>query len=157
LEFEARKNLSIISPRLSNFSLLTNVAYIDSQANIPKAQALEVQTSTKRALQGQADYIVNAAVEYAHPIWGTARLFYNTLGPRIVAAGAEGLPDIFEHPRNQLDLVLLAPIKPFGTPLTAKLSAENLLDDPFVQTQAGHTARRYTTGVKMGIGLSYTY
>jgi TonB dependent receptor/Carboxypeptidase regulatory-like domain/TonB-dependent Receptor Plug Domain len=166
LEFEARKNLSIISPRLSNFSLLTNVAYIDSQANIPhnpcgvingQPVPCEVQTSTKRALQGQAEYIVNAAVEYAHPVWGTARLFYNTLGPRIVAAGADGLPDITEHPRNQLDLVLLAPIKPFGTPLTAKLSVENLLDDPFVQTQAGYTAHRYTTGVKMGIGLSYTY
>jgi hypothetical protein len=164
LEFEARKNLSIISRRLSNFSLLTNVAYIDSQANIPintcgfsTGVPCEVQTSTKRALQGQAEYIVNAAVEYTHPVWGTARIFYNTLGPRIVAAGADGLPDITEHPRNQLDLVLLAPIKPFGTPLTAKLSAENLLDDPFVQTQAGYTAHRYTTGVKMGIGLSYTY
>ena len=156
-EFEVRKNLAVLSSRLAEFNFLTNVAYIDSEASIPRASGGEVQTSTKRALQGQADYIVNAALEYARPHSVTARLLYNTLGPRIVAAGVDGLPDIFEQPRNQLDFVLLAPISQLGVPLTAKFSAENLLDDEFLDTQSDRTARRYTAGVKMTVGLSYTY
>ena len=59
--------------------------------------------------------------------------------------------------RSQLDFVVLVPVSPFGVPLTAKLSAENLLDDEFTDMQADRIARQYTTGVKMTVGLSYTY
>ncbi|MBI3783285.1 MAG: TonB-dependent receptor [Deltaproteobacteria bacterium] len=163
-EFEARKNLGVLSPKLADFNFGTNVAYIDSEANIPKGacgsvngQPCEAQTSSKRALQGQADYIVNAVVEYTRPQAFTARLLYNTLGPSIAAAGVNSLPDVIRQPRNQLDFVLIAPVSPFGVPLTAKLSAENLLDDAFLETQAGFTTRRYTTGVKMSVGLAYTF
>ena len=40
---------------------------------------------------------------------------------------------------------------------TLKLSAENLLNDQIVLTQGDFTQRRFTTGVKFGIGVSYTY
>lgn len=155
-EFEARKNLGILSPHLLHLTALTNVAYIDSEAHIPKKPG-EVQTSTNRALQGQAPYVVNAALEYAHPTWGTARLLYNTIGERIASAGADGLPDIFEQRRDQIDLVLLSKIQPFDVPLTAKFAAENLLNDAYRQTQADRLTHRYRTGVKFTFGLTYSY
>lgn len=179
LEAEARKNLGCVAPQLerlhlgaqnwlNNTTLMANVAYIDSQVDVgsnaivklgpgPNDIGTAVQTNAKRALQGQAPYVVNAAIEYDQPGWGTARLLYNTIGPRIVFAGTDKLPDIFEEPRNKLDLVLLSQINPFGTPLTAKLSFDNLLDEPVEQTQGDQIVRKYSLGVKVTFGISYTY
>ncbi|HVM96122.1 MAG TPA: TonB-dependent receptor, partial [Candidatus Acidoferrales bacterium] len=154
-EFEERKNLGFALPQLADFNFLTNVAYIDSTAHIPK-QPGQAQTSTSRALQGQAPFVVNAALEYVQN-WGTIRLLYNTIGDRIVAAGVDGLPDVFEQQRNEVDAVFLAKINPFGTPLTAKLALENLLNDPYVQTQGDRLSRKYDTGAKVTLGVVYTY
>ena len=180
-EVEARKNLGFLTSQyqrlhldagewLSHLSLLSNVAYINSTVNVGTANlndplcrqdpkfCVQVQTSSSRSLQGQAPYVVNAAAEYEIPAWqGVARLLYNTVGERIVAAGTGNLPDINEQPRNQLDFVLLGKINPFGTPLTAKFGAENILNDGYRQTQADQVVHRYRTGVKLTFGISYTY
>ena len=51
----------------------------------------------------------------------------------------------------------LIPVKPFGLPLTLKLSAENLLDDRVLVTQGGLVQDRFDKGINVGIGLTYTY
>ena len=116
-----------------------------------------MQTNTERALQGQAPYIVNAALEYAHPRWGTVRLLYNTSGEKIFRVGTFGLPDIFEQPRNQLDTVIIVPVRIFGTPFTVKGAAENLLNDEILTTQGGKIDRVYTTGIKVSLGIAYSF
>ena len=168
-EVEGRKNFGFLTSQyerlhlgsgewLSHLNLASNVAYINSTVNIGPAVGPQVQTETSRALQGQAPYVVNAAAEYEIPAWqGVARLLYNTAGERIVAAGTDNLPDINEQQRNQLDFVVLGKISPFGTPLTAKLSAENILNDVYRQTQGDQLVHRYRTGVKFTFGVSYTY
>ena len=156
-EFEARKDFGFIKPFLKNVSVITNFAYIDATVSIPKAKTLQVQTSTSRPLQGQAPYIANGVLDYTHPQWGTVRLLYNTAGPRVTSAGSFGLPDIIEERRDQLDAVVIFPIHPFGLPLTAKLGAENLLDDRFLFTQAGRIQREFNRGIKVAVGLAYTY
>jgi len=155
-EFELRKNFGIFSPRLTNLNLLTNVAVVNSNVTVPRGLT-QVQTSTSRALQGQAPYVVNAALEYADDDWGTSRLLYNISGNQIDAAGAFGLPDIKLQHRNQLDLVWLRRIAPFDTPLNAKVSIENILDDPYVYTQGDSIQRQYRAGLKITAGLSYSY
>jgi len=155
-EFEGRKSFGFLSPRLTNLSLLTNVAYIGSNVNIPQKK-LEAPHETSRALVGQAPYIVNAVLDYTHPRWGTYRLLYNTAGPTIVFAGTFALPDIEEQQRNQLDFVALVPVLLFNVPFTFKLSAENLLDDQVLQTQGGLVQDEFTKGVKVTIGLQYTH
>src|SRR5262249_18518854 len=104
-EWEGRKNFGFISPHLEYLSFLANVAYVQSTVTIPRAQRLQVQTSTERPLQGQAPYVVNAALDYTHPRWGTLRFLYNTAGSSVFLAGSFGLPDILEEPRHQLDAV----------------------------------------------------
>jgi hypothetical protein len=156
-EFEGRKDFGFLSPRLSYLSLLANVAIIDANVNIPRAKTLQVQTSTSRPLQGQAPDVINAALDWTHPVYGTYRLLYYAAGPIVSAIGSFGLPDIIEQSRNQLDAVAIFPIKPFGIPLTTKLSAENLLNDRFLFTQAGQIQREYKSGVKISIGFAYTY
>jgi outer membrane receptor protein involved in Fe transport len=156
-EFEGRKNFGFVSPRLNYVNFQTNVAYIQSNVKVP-IEGTDQQTSTERELQGQSPFVVNAAIEYAHPEWGTARLLYNTAGRRIVSAGASGLPDFFEERRDQLDAVFVLPLKPLlGWPITGKLSVENILNTPTEVTLGGNTQRRFLTGTKFSIGFSYSY
>ena len=157
-EFEGRKDFGFLSRHLKYLSVLANVAYIDSTVNVPVTNSLQqVQTSTTRALQGQAPYIVNAALDYTHPERGSVRLLFNTAGARITSAGSFGLPDIFEESRNQLDAVVIVPLKRLlGVPLSAKLGAENLLNDRVLFTQGDNIQRQYTSGIKVSFGLSYT-
>ncbi|HVO27134.1 MAG TPA: TonB-dependent receptor [Candidatus Margulisiibacteriota bacterium] len=180
-EWEARKNFGFLTAQyarlhldsgewLSHLNLVSNVAYINSTVNVGTADlndplcredprfCVQVQTSASRSLQGQAPYVVNAVAEYEIPAWqGVARLLYNTVGERIVAAGTGNLPDINEQPRNQLDFILIGKINPFGTPLTAKFAAENIFNDAYRQTQGDEVVHRYRTGVKFTFGISYTY
>jgi hypothetical protein len=133
------------------------VAYIQSNVIVPRASTLEVQTSSNRPLQGQSPFVVNAALDYTHPTWGSARLLYNTEGPSISSAGSDGLPDVTFERRNQLDVAVQVPLKPLGLPFNLKFGVENVLNAPYVYQQGGATTLRYTTGTKFSLGFSYTY
>ena len=84
-------------------------------------------------------------------------MLYNTIGPQIAAAGVEGLPDIFAQRRDQLDFVWVYQFAPWGKQVSLKFAAENILNDQYIETQGSFTTRRYTTGVKLGVGVSYSY
>ena len=156
-EAEGRKELDFLTPKLHGLSVQVNGSWVSSDVNAPIDDPSQRQTSTKHALQGQADYTVNIAVEYAHERWGTSRLLYNRVGKTLAAVGVLGLPDIFEEPRNQLDFVYLNKVAPFGVPLNFKLGVENLLDDRFLFTQGGEEQSKYKKGVKFTFGVSYSY
>jgi hypothetical protein len=157
-EFENRKDFGFVGPRWKPLSLLTNVTYAASTVSAPITSDVQRQTSTERQLQGQAPFIVNAALDYTDPRWGSARVLYNIAGSRIASVGSFGLPDIFEEPRHSLDAVLSVPLDDLvSAPVTAKLGIENILNDPQEYTQGGRLTRRFTTGVKFTLGVTYTY
>jgi len=158
-EFELRKNFGFIRPILQNLSLSANVAYINSVVQTPPPTATGVPLEKTRPLQGQAPYIANASLEYADPRWGTIRILYQTAGQTLsfAALTKPPVPGIFLQPRNQLDVVAIMPINYFGTPLTLKLGAENLLNDSYVQTQGSFVQTRYERGIKVGMTLTYSY
>jgi outer membrane receptor protein involved in Fe transport len=158
LEFEGRKNFEFLWPRLRDLSILSNATWADSEVTAPRGSTLEVQTNTTRKLQGQPKFIVNLALEYAHPRFGTARLLYNVIDDRISDVGTFGLPDIVETRRHQLDAVLILPLKDLaGFPLSLRLGVSNILNEPVEYTQGSQTQYRYTTGVSFGFGLSYSH
>jgi hypothetical protein len=157
-EFEGRKDFGFISPHLKNLSFLTNVTYAESNVIAPITSSVQRQTSTERELQGQAPYVINAALDWTDPDRFSARLLYNRIDSRIFSAGAFGLPDIVEQPRDVIDLVVSVPLKQWlDVPLTAKFTAENILNDQTLYTQGDELQRRYTSGVKFGVGLSYSH
>lgn len=182
VEFEVRKNFGmLVEPlrgwtgagaglyELENLSFLTNVSLIRSTANIetlsgddclvpdPPLACQLVQTNSNRALQGQADLVANAALQYDNADWGTYRLLYNHVGETIAAAGINGLPDILATPSNTLDFVWNTTFAPFDVPLNTKLSVENILNDDYHEVQGPLTIDRYEPGVKFGVGVSYTF
>lgn len=146
--------LRAVSGELYNFNLSANATYVQSEVNI---SASGRQTNNKRALQGQPDFVINSSLEYTNDLVGTMRLAYITIGPQIAAAGVEGLPDITAERRDQLDFAWVRKFAPFGQPLSFKLSVENILNDQFLETQGGFVTLRYVSGVKVGMGVSYSY
>src|SRR5262249_53924071 len=113
IECEARKNFGFIAPRFEYLTLLVNGTWSDSEVNAPNevlqafTNVRTTQTNEHRALQDQAPYTVTAALDWPHPRWGTIRMQYSTAGPKLVLVGANGLPDVTEERRDQLDLVFL--------------------------------------------------
>ncbi len=151
---EGVRGLGTVAPALRNVTFQANASIVDSEVTLRPGG---IQTNNKRALQGQAPFVINASIEYADDTWGTTRLLYNTIDRQIVAAGADGLPDIYQERRDQLDVVWVGKFSPFDTPIKTKLAVENLLNDPFHETQGGHTTSRYTTGIKFTVGVSYSF
>jgi outer membrane receptor protein involved in Fe transport len=146
--------LRSIAPELRNVAFSANATYVKSEVH---NSATSLQTNPTRALQGQPDFVINSSLEYSNDTAGTFRVLYNTIGPQIAAAGVQGLPDIFAERRDQLDFVWVRQFAPFGKQVSLKFAAENILNDQFIETQGSFTVGRYTTGVKVGVGISYSY
>ncbi len=104
IEVEVRKSLMGITknPVLERFSVVFNTSLIDSEVNL----GLEgLGQSNERPLQGQSPYIVNAGIYYQDVERGLQfSALYNVIGPRIFIIGFDAYPDIYEMPRNLLEL-----------------------------------------------------
>lgn len=130
VEVEARRSLKGWSPWLRDVWVSANAAWVYSRVEI--TDPMTILTSKERPLVGQSPYVLNAQLEYDNQDAGLgATLLFNYVGPRIDTLGSENLPDTYEAPRPQLDLVIR---KKWGK-LTLGLSAKNLLDQPLRLTQ----------------------
>lgn len=160
MEIEARKDLGFISPSLSNLKIGTNVSLIKSEVDINETelQIIRVndpEASAKRELFGQSPYIVNAFLMYGIEGFG-ANLSYNVLGPRLSVVSSGGTPNIYEQPRNVLDLTI---IKKIGNRFSTKLAVQNLLNPAFKFTQefkdVEYEYQSYKVGRTVSFGISY--
>jgi hypothetical protein len=156
VEIEGRKNFGFVHERLRPLRLLANFTWADSDVTVPTQQVLGLTTVSNpnsRRLVGQAPFIINTGLEYASDVV-TAALLYYTADDSISSVGVNGFPDIVLQRRDQLDAVLIVPLKRWlNAPINAKLSAENLLNDPYVFSQPP-AEERYADGVKFT--LSFT-
>ena len=89
---------------------------------------------------GQSPYVVNAGIYYTD----TASKFqcnvlYNVIGPRLFAVGTFGTPDIYEMPRNVVDVTLT---KGLGKRFEVKLSAQDILNQRVLLVQDSDGDRR---------------
>jgi len=151
VEFELRKRLGMLAESLENVSLFSNATLMKSDIEIGSSAAS--RTNDKRAMVGQAPYVVNAGLTWASGSGRTSTtLLYNVVGKRIVSAAEAPLPDVQEQSRNILDLSLqLALTDAFS----ARLDARNLLDEPFEVTQGDVTREFYRSGRSFSVGISW--
>ncbi len=99
VEFEVRKSLDFIHTSLSNFNLFSNLTYIYSKVT------LQGSNTTTRPLQGQSPYLVNLGLQYNSENGGwSGSALYNRMGQRLALVGNQDFPDIYERPRDQVDL-----------------------------------------------------
>ncbi|MFM2363615.1 MAG: hypothetical protein RLZZ316_2517 [Bacteroidota bacterium] len=109
VEFEIRKNLDFISKSLEKFSIFSNITYIYSKVTLLSTTGSGSATSSNRPLQGQSPYLINAGLQYDNAVKGwSGSLLYNRVGQRLALVGINelGFPDVYERPRNQVDIQL---------------------------------------------------
>ncbi|NJB85691.1 outer membrane receptor protein involved in Fe transport [Lewinella marina] len=161
LEIEARKSLGFLNEKLDNFTLSTNLAFIEARQQIDAAevrlgQAVDPDFSANRQFNGQSPFVANANLSYATPETGwDVVVAYNYFGDRLQSIGAVGSPDIFERGRSQLDMSISKKIENFKLSLRAR----NLLNPAFesFSTFGGqeYIFQSYERGREVSFGISY--
>ena len=109
LEAEFRKSLSFLSSAswLENFYFNGNVSLIFSEVSLGNRDVDGNKLpATKRPLQGQSPYLINAGFQYDGPKGTNMSLLYNRIGQRLYLVGNEFIPDLYEQPRNLVDFQL---------------------------------------------------
>lgn len=104
IELEIKKGLASItaSKFLERVSVLFNATLLVSKVKLRDGS---VGQSDNRPLQGQSPYIVNTGINYNDQERDfQLNILYNVIGKRIFAVGFQGYPDLYEMPRNVLDL-----------------------------------------------------
>ena len=149
VELELRKNLGFIAEVLQPLTLSSNLTLMKSDITIRGGGSFQ----DRRSMVGQAPYVVNSAFTYASASGAfSATALYNVVGRRVHSAAEAPLPDVYEQPRNALDLALRFP---FFANLAAKVDIRNVLDSPYEVTQGSATREYYKSGRVISIGLNW--
>jgi hypothetical protein len=148
VEVEARKSLDVISPQLAPFSVFANATLMRSRITPGDASL----TNAERPMAGQAGYVLNGGLTYSQGEW-SGTVLYNRVGRRISEAGFQPYPDVYEEPRDILDVSLQVPVY---HDLSFKLDGRNLLDAPIQFTQGGVDRLSYRTGRVFSVGARWT-
>lgn len=162
IEVDIKKSLYGISSSrfLDDIGLLFNASLIYSRISLGE---MGIGQSDNRPLQGQSPYIVNSGIFYNNVAADLqVNLMYNVIGPRIFIVGYEGYPDIYEMPRNQIDLTIT---KGFGRHFQLKagiadiLNQENVLlqdanNDGKFSRKSDQIIQRFRPGAVYSVGLS---
>jgi len=156
LELEARKTFGFVGPAFEDIYVAGNLTLVSSQVTIGEAES--ILTSDRRALQGQSPYVFNAQVGYDNAALGTSMsLLFNVFARRINDVGVEGLPDIFEESRPELNFVARQRWQRFSFGLKVK----NILNNRFRLTQTEPNAagavrdvEQYCRGVEFAVSIA---
>lgn len=166
-DFQAEQRFRRIVGGLSTFfrdvKTSGNVALIHSRVDYQGVDIQGVNTSVVRPLQGQSPYVINVSLGYENSVsWSQMRplmtsifLNYNVFGPRISRLGAETIPDYYEQPFHQLDLVFK---QRFSYVFSISFKAQNLLDLPAVETVGeDQEISRNFKGRTFSLGASFDF
>jgi TonB-dependent receptor len=108
LELEIRKKLNFINEGnfFKNLTFYTNATVIKAKVNLPPSSSnVQLDTKLSTPLQGQSPYIINSGLSYALPDGGWSfNVLYNRIGERLQFRGQDDAIDIYERPRDVVDL-----------------------------------------------------
>lgn len=152
-ELEARKGFGFISPVVKDLGVLANLTLVYTRVELEATIGAQ-QTNQVRPLAGQSPYVVNAGLDYNNDTTGTrARILYNVFGPRIAQVGSQQRPDIYEEPRNQIDVTVAQRVTKY---VDLKLAAENITDAKVQQTQGKNAAGEDNVVSEYKLGATFT-
>lgn len=163
IEFELRKNLDIVSSKLSNFSFGSNLSLVRSTIDIPE-DLLELmrtnnpEISSTRELEGQSPFLVNVNASYENSNNGlSAHIYYNVFGKRLSEWNKTGEPFVYEQPAHALNASIYYKL---GSHIVLKFSGNNLLNTKHQKSQVykgkEYIFTRYTQGTTFSLGLDYS-
>jgi TonB-dependent receptor len=147
-----------------DLTVLLNVAVIKSQVTSDD----DYLRDKNRPMFGQSPFIVNAGLYYQNEKSNLGvSILYNVIGERIAIVGTPTIPNIYESPRNLLDLTFS---KGLGEHLEIKGGIKDILNQPvqFRQTVEfeqpdGNVAQReqiikeFRSGTSYMLGINYKF
>ena len=155
LEFEFRRGLDFLSPKIREFAISSNFTLVDSNIDLQNVGESVVLTSLNRPMQGQSRYVANVIAEWARPkARSTARYYFNYFSSRITDVGAFGLPDVVQDGLGTMDFVYEYSLKGEGR-WKLRFAAENLNNARWFLTQGGQTFLAYREGRTFTVGTSF--
>nr|MBA2745959.1 TonB-dependent receptor [Flavisolibacter sp.] len=169
VEMEIRKDLSFISERLKNLTVIGNLTYLESEVKLLTEQSTGQVIEQDRPLFGMSPYLINGGLQFNNNGWNATAL-YNRIGPRLALVGdpkGAGFYDIYEKPRNVLDLQVSR--KVFNDKGEWKLTVSDLLNnryafyDNFSQSPGYNFAQgdrinyAYSPGTTITVGFTYDF
>ena len=155
VEFEFRRGLDFVSPKLREFAISSNFTMVDSNIDLSNVSETVVLTSLVRPMQGQSRYVSNVIAEWARPkARSTARFYLNYFSSRITDVGAFGLPDVVQNGLATADLVYELTLKGDDR-WKMRFAAENLNNARWFWTQGGETFLGYREGRTFTVGTSF--
>lgn len=151
-EIEFRKNLGFLHSSLGPLSWSGNFSQIDSKIFLDNLDSNVNLTTRKRALQGQSPYVINTMLDYN---WEKKKtnlsMVYNIFGKRITEVSTDGIPDVYEQPRHQVDFVASHEL---NEKAQVKLKISNLLSEDAVYKIGDQVRRSKTRDQAVGLSLS---
>lgn len=165
VELELRKSLLNLtnSKIIDDISVLLNTSIIQSEVTLGRAQ---LGQSNERPLQGQSPYIVNAGLFYQNDDNGwQANVMYNVIGKRIFIIGFDVYPDIYELPRNHIDINIAKRIKErweikfgIGDLLNQSYAlAQDANESGKIRRDTDQIIQNYRPGRTYSLGMSYAF
>lgn len=119
-----------VSKTLRHFSVLLNATYIYSKVDLGGQAGLQ---DKNRPLMGQSPYLINAGLNYTNATAGLKlNANYNRIGKRLTTVGNIDNANVYEMPRNALDLSFSQLI---GKLVEIKGGVQNVLNSRFLQIQ----------------------
>lgn len=163
LEFEIRKKLDIITPKLSNFMMGANLSLVRSEVQIPAAELALIRIKRPnfegtRELEGQSPFLLNFNLSYDNFDKGVfCNVYYNVFGERLSEVSKDGTPYIYEQPVHTLNANFSYKIT---KNIKFKFSGKNLLNSEFKKTHEyegnEYIFRTYTKGRTFSMGFAYS-
>jgi TonB-dependent receptor len=167
LEMDVRKSLQNVIdwPIIKHMTIVANASYILSNIEL-SAASIETGLNPNRPMVGQSPYIVNLGLYYENDTTGWQfSAMYNVIGPRIAIVGIPGVPEVYEMPRNVIDLSITKNFKSgFGMRLGIQdlLNQENLflqdanMDGKFNRDN-DQVMQRFKRGTYFTFGIQYKF
>ncbi|RYF91729.1 MAG: TonB-dependent receptor [Chitinophagaceae bacterium] len=171
VEAEFRKSLAFLSSSeeswLSNLYFNGNVSVIFSEVTLGNLDANgNKQAATTRPLQGQSPYLVNAGFQYEGGKGTNISVLYNRIGERLSLVGNNDFGDIYEKPRNLVDLQVSQ--KVMKSKGEVRLTVGDLFNQQFATYENRDSKKAYNPatdkffatykpGTTVTLGFNYTF
>ncbi|MBX7094121.1 MAG: carboxypeptidase-like regulatory domain-containing protein [Flavobacteriales bacterium] len=111
---------------IEDLTIVANASYIFSKIELSDGQA-NTGLNASRPMMGQSPYILNGGLYYQNDSLGLSiSLIYNRIGQRVVIVGVPGIPEVYEMPRNLMDLTVS---KDLGKYVTLRFSIQDIFNN----------------------------
>jgi hypothetical protein len=157
VEAEFRKSLGFLSASagwLERLYFNGNASVIFSKVTLGNTDASGNKLpATNRPLQGQSPYLVNAGLQYDAEKGTNISILYNRIGQRLSLVGNTQFSDIYEKPRDLVDLQISQ--KVFNKKGEVRLTVSDILNQKVMTYQNKNSAKAYNAGTDI-MFTSYT-